>query len=76
MWHNLQIEAVFDEDHFEDLPLHLLDEKCDWNEDVAKVILELVERCGMKRNKRPEISGSAASVLETLLRCQQTITHG
>jgi len=67
------IEAVFDEDIFEDLPLHLLDKSCDWNVQVAKDILELVERCGQKRSKRPEISGNDAAVMETLLRCQEAI---
>lgn len=63
---------MFDDDIFEDLPMHMLDSDCDWNMEIARQLVEFVEKCGLKRQKRPEISGSDNAVLETLLKLQAT----
>ncbi|XP_067933289.1 interleukin-1 receptor-associated kinase 4-like [Watersipora subatra] len=64
------IEYLFDGDL--ENPLTLLDPKCDWNRDVAQQLLDLSERCGRKWRKRPNISNDENSVLETLLKIQES----
>ncbi|XP_067932620.1 interleukin-1 receptor-associated kinase 4-like [Watersipora subatra] len=69
------IEYLFDDDLDDESqkdPLILLDPKCDWNRDVAQQLLDLSEQCGRKWKKRPNISNDENSVLETLLRIQES----